>query len=153
MTGRIRRSMRSIIISTAVLALCFSGCKDLGTSPSSAPLSYPVGIGYHFYDYVAYDTLNGISARGSLTLSIVDFHVTGSWRFDDGRSGRLKGTYGSASVAIDLYPDSTETKLLLSGDFPNNVTKGFSGQWTMTRPNGLESGNFVATYNHSVILE
>ena len=144
--------MKPFVMFTAILAATFLGCRDYGVSPTNAQTPYPNLPAYNFYDYVAYDSLSSVAATGKLTLSIAHSRVSGSWNFDDGRSGRLKGTIDNGRMEIDLYPDSVAYDLTLTVEFPWAL-KGFSGEWKMDSLGVHNSGHFDATYKCSVILE
>jgi len=110
-------------------------CKDSGTSYEGTHLGA--------YKYSASDTLGTIVTTGTIAFYQKDSQLNGPWRFDDGRSGNLKGTITGAQVYIDLSPQYADNNLILRGTLAGN---SFSGLWShIGFPGELARGSFIAT--------
>jgi len=110
-------------------------CKDSGISYEGAYLGP--------YKYSASDTLGTIVTTGTIAIYQKDSQLNGPWRFDDGRSGNLKGTISGAQVYIDLNPQFVDNNLILRGTLVGN---SFSGSWShFGFPGELARGSFIAT--------
>jgi hypothetical protein len=128
--------MKSTVFLALVLTIGSVGCEDYGDSVAYNRL--PLFISFN---YTAYDTLGAVSATGTLNLSTDDSHVSGFWKFDDGRAGNLAGSIVSDKIQIDLYPGYADHNLILTGRFSGTT---FSGEWIMYGWAILGRGSFIA---------
>jgi hypothetical protein len=115
-----------------LLLVC--ACRDQGTSFQGSVLGK--------FNYTAYDTLGTELYRGSIVLFQLDSEITGTWKFEDGRSGELEGTIRDGDISLNLNPGYVDNNLLLQGSLSGSK---FSGWWQQIGfPGIMGQGRFIA---------
>ena len=127
--------MKSISFFSFVFLFVFFACKDSGVSPCE----FKSGT----YNYISYDTLGIMATTGSLILSRSDSKISGTWNFNDGRSGNLVGKIDKDSIELYLYPGGVDHYLTLMGKFSNNI---YTGKWILYGWGIRGKGTFKAQY-------
>ncbi len=105
------------------------------------------------YNYVAYDSLGVIVAKGTLTIKFKDStNVTGEWEIKkvgdpqnigpQTGSGELEGTFNDGVLALGLNPGYVDNNVFLEGEPENNK---YEGKWSWISFRGFTNwGRFQA---------
>lgn len=126
--------MKLLINLIPFLLFILVSCEDAGTSIGEfQTLSF---------NYSAHDSSGILTAKGTLNFTRNNSDITGSWHFDDGRSGNLAGKIENDTIEVDLYPGFADHNLILRGRLSDNT---YTGEWIMYGWAILGRGTFNAT--------
>jgi hypothetical protein len=110
--------MKNLFLCAGLVLVLLCACEDAG-APSD-----PGDLGT--FNFIARDTSGTPVMRGILVLHADDTTITGSWQFDDDRSGVLKGIISNGTMYLNLNPGWVDNNLFLHGTMTWVI---YSGQW------------------------
>jgi len=126
--------VKSLSVLAGLLLVLLCSCEDAG-APSD-----PGDLGT--FNFIARDTSGTPVMRGILILHADSTRITGSWRFDDGRSGELEGSISNGTTYLDLNPGWVDNNLFLHGTM---TWIAFTGEWEQVGFRGvMAQGTFSA---------
>ena len=128
----------AFLLMTTVLV----ACDDTG---ANAPVS-------EAYSYTAYDSSGAALVEGTLSFSIKDSSITGSWHLSAiGNAqnigpqvgfGEMRGGIYTGEIRLNLNPRMVDNNVFLFGQFEGN---GFHGEWMwLTFSGWTNAGTFKA---------